>query len=176
MKLPYRLKLPLLILVLLLGCKSSRQEASLNNQLDENRSIADTITKEIADVANKEIRSKPTVSPEATLILGTVLKVHEIDERASGVCNTYPCKARISVDEVVGRGHSFLGFLKSGDTLDAQFTFSLASTSTVFPNRNYQPLPGLVAGDVFEAEVSTEIGLNEDSRDKKFIIGIYTKK
>ena len=176
MKLPYRLKLPVLILILSLGCKSSRQEASLNNQLEENQSIKDSVTEDIADAANKEIGSMPPVSPEATLILGTVLKVYEIEEKASGVCNSYPCKARISVDEVLGRGHSFLGFLKSGDTLDAQFTLTLTSTSTVFPDRNYEPLPGLVEGDVFEAEISTEIGLNQNSRDKKYIIGIYKKK
>ena len=68
--------------------------------------------------------------------------------------------ADIKIIEIEGYGHSFNGQVSVGSIVNIRFTYSLAPTIKAYPHKQ-PPLEGLVEGDIFRADISGGINLND---------------
>ncbi|MCF8239795.1 MAG: hypothetical protein K9J16_00305 [Melioribacteraceae bacterium] len=129
------LKILILFLIFLLaaaGC-SSKSEEQVNNGKTEQKSIS-----KIDEISPGTIRVKATVKKIYT---------DRLSKNENSPCSKVPCNARIIVEKILGRGHSFNEVIHVGDSVDVNFAFTtVKTTKELFPNINKE-YPGVSVGD-----------------------------
>jgi len=112
-------------------------------------------------------------SGDGCTIKGTVVRIYSERDTTdlSSPCAKAPCKAEISIDEVLSRGSRFTGNIAAGNNVEMSFLYTLsATTKELFPNleRRY---PGLKTGSRFKANVQCRIQPGSD--DPRYIVYEY---
>jgi hypothetical protein len=96
--------------------------------------------------------------PNATVIQGLLVS-KEMDKAYSNddshPCGEFPCLGNIVIQSIVQRGMNFHGQFTVGDTMFAQFTYTLGSSGKYFPQKN--PAPNdIPLGSVIECIVTSK--------------------
>jgi len=114
-----------------------------------------------------------SLSPNTFEIAGTIKEILEIESNNSDdICTKVACKAKVSLDQILGYGSGVNVSLAEGQIIEIKFLYTLSNTKTIFPELR-QPLEGLSVGDSFQAIVMVSDGVGEKNI---FEIGIYEKK
>ncbi|OJJ22296.1 hypothetical protein BKI52_06330 [marine bacterium AO1-C] len=86
-------------------------------------------------------------------VIAQVVKVKPINKTLQNTpCADHPCEAMIKIEKVVGTGAFFYGEIKQGQSLEAYFTKTLASSEKNYPQLK-PALPGLNLNDRFQADI-----------------------
>lgn len=153
-------------LIIITSCKSA-----------DNASSKDTPNEDIAasdlDHDDEQImkRGPEESSPKNSVVIGKL--VERIASTTQDVewndkCSNHPCRGKIELLALSNRGSNFHGQYNEGDTIEVRFVFTLDPTDKIYPELN-TPLPGLMVGDFFEAEL-----FERESKDYR--IQLYDKK
>jgi len=88
-----------------------------------------------------------------SVIVGKVARVIPPDGSLKGhVCESNVCFADVEIMAVVETGQNFHGQIEAGKTIPVWFEYTLITTDQLFPELT-EPLPGLQAGDFFQARL-----------------------
>ena len=130
-----------ILVVMLVGCRSSNKASSDDMKSDEQKEM-----KKPADPG-------PGVPPSHCRLVGTVVSIDTtLSSMTEDPCSKVPCVASVRIDEVVGYGSGFVGMLGKGSEIKMRFRYTLGPTSDVFPGMS-PSLPGLETGSKFQADV-----------------------
>jgi hypothetical protein len=114
-----------------------------------------------------------SLSPNTFEIAGTIKEILEIEPNNSEeICAKVACKAKVSLDQIVGYGSGVNVSLSEGQIIEIKFLYTLSNTGNFFPEL-IPPLDGLDVGDSFKAVVTIYEGTNEKNI---YEIGVYEKK
>ncbi len=143
--------------VLLASCSSSKSEQETNDRIV---------------VAKPEAIREPVPVGQCRIV-ATVIAVDgpRGEARQDDPCSRFPCAASVRVDSVLGYGSGFQGALGAGQTIEVEFLYTLAPSREAYPGGPVS-LPGLGAGDQFQADLS---GSQEtlDRNPRRFSVALY---
>ncbi|MEM7552478.1 MAG: hypothetical protein AAF363_22535 [Bacteroidota bacterium] len=117
----------------------------------------------------------PEVNSRDCRVLAEIVRIYPVNPtgRLNQPCDEHPCMTRIKILKVEKRGSSFSGNIKEGQSLTANFIYSLDPSVVAFPEME-PPLAGLKLGDKFKADLSLEF---TDRKEKtRYLISKYIKE
>jgi hypothetical protein len=171
---------------LFLSCSSSGKmpNTTAEKQTQQNHSAPSTIETKpqiqhkayIVSEADSQLPNpKEDFGPEDILLIA---KITRVDQHSTAFtdypCSTYPCLAEAEVIEVLERGRTYPGNVKSGDILTFYFPMTLSPSDVVFKDKKSLPYSGLSAGSVFQAKV-TGSQFIDDEKNVQHIVVAYSK-
>lgn len=93
------------------------------------------------------------LSPGSCRLVGKIIAVlPDLDPDKSTPCGQVPCRAVFRVEQIIGYGSAFGKPLSKNQEIKAYFNFTLSPSKKFFPELT-RPLPGLLPGDQFQADV-----------------------
>ncbi|GDX51411.1 hypothetical protein LBMAG27_04580 [Bacteroidota bacterium] len=102
-----------------------------------------------------------TASPNTCIVNATVLSIHDPDStQKDSWCGKFPCTALLQINEIKNCGVGATGMIDLSTNLEANFTFTLASTDSVDKSIPIH-LPGLKVGDKILTSLHLHPALND---------------
>jgi hypothetical protein len=119
------------------------------------------------------------VNPGQCRLIATVLDIHAPDPGVGqgDPCATFPCAATVRIDSILGYGSGFRGALGPGQKLEVRFAYTLAPSQEAHPDAAFS-LPGLSAGDRFQADLSGSEEMKAPGPGGvavHYVVALYTK-
>lgn len=153
----------LLIFGLYLNCGTSR-DSSTNK------------TQQLSGNEEPALES-PRISPNHCRIVGTIVEINSslAPANTDNPCSKVPCKAWVSIDEIIGYGSGFSNPLAKGAKVRVFFRFTLAPTKELFPNMK-KHYPGLSVGSSFIADLEEQRSPDQSEKpnQRSFLVYGYT--
>ncbi len=126
--------------------------------------------KTIPAPVQKDVENVEIAGPMSCTVTGKVVRILSIPkDETNSICAQHPCRAKILILNVHNCGQAVPLILNTGDTIEANFTYTLSDTKKVFQNSDAY-FPGMKQGTVFTAQ-TTELLKAGNSID--YIIGGY---
>jgi hypothetical protein len=117
-------------------------------------------------------QNTPIVGPSSCVVAGKIierLSYRSVDTLSP--CYRFPCKARVLLLKIEGCGQGVTRNVAVGDTIEMNFTYSLAPTREAVPSLK-EHFPGLQINEVFSAVIYQQLVPNEEP---KFMVNDYQK-
>lgn len=126
--------------------------------------------KTIPAPVQKVVEDVEIAGPMSCTITGKVVRILSIPkDETNSICAQHPCRAKILILNVHNCGQAVPLTPNTGDTIEANFTYTLSDTKVALQNSDAY-LPGMKQGAIFTAQ-TTELLKAGNSID--YIIGSY---
>ncbi|GEO05078.1 hypothetical protein AAE02nite_27420 [Adhaeribacter aerolatus] len=111
------------------------------------------------------------LAPGSCRVVGRVISVlPDLEPAKNTPCGQVPCRAVVKVERILGYGSAFGKPLAQDQEIKVYFVFTLSPSQRYFPELT-TPLPGLQAGDVFQADVTRAV---DGAEEKEGALQVYS--
>lgn len=158
-----RLSIFLVLVVIILGCRSTQQESMRRDDGQQEQ-------KKPADPG-------PGIPPNHARIVGTIVSMTSFSSaNADDPCSKAPCIAVVKIESIEGFGSGFTEPVGPGKEVRVRFRYTLAPTKDLFPEMS-PPMPGLKNGSRFKADLMmTGVSIAGEPLVKTFSVDRYEAK